>query len=226
MPVALAIGEQSEVLLSHVPTPWTRLASRCVRSMVLRQGMTVDDLLVAFETLGIMHSRRSHEGRLDRGTFDCAYFLQVMVASRSTFPPYWAPALLNADPDVCDASSFDWDAACVEIFTLECQAALYRAKLELANDPLERREVINRLLNEVKGARGRVPFTLLMYLAMFAPMIGFDCYLSLRDVMLAERELSLCPSSAPSREMTDERRMSASVGRPIGLAPRNGGSGQ
>lgn len=165
--------------------------------MVLRRGMTVDDLKVAFERLGIVHTRRSHEGRLDRGTFECAYFLQLMVATQSVIPPYWAQALSNADSDIDGVGKFDWELACVEIFTLECQAALYQDKLELSNNSVGRKVAIKRLLSDVQRARGQVAFMDLMYLSLFAPMIGFEVFLSSHEVVMAEREMPFRPSPTP-----------------------------
>lgn len=79
--------------MSHVSTPWTLLASRVARGLLSRKGVTLRELTERFSALQIEETARGIDGKIARGTYSFAFFLQLLKAIRSECPNQWCPTL-------------------------------------------------------------------------------------------------------------------------------------
>ncbi|WP_394373703.1 DUF6471 domain-containing protein [Ralstonia chuxiongensis] len=96
--------------MSHQETPWTRLASRTLRGLLIRKGATYASAAERLRNSGADESTRSVEGKATRGTYSLAFFLQVLAAVDSESPAHWTRVL-----DRCN----DWEECATHIFLLE-----------------------------------------------------------------------------------------------------------
>lgn len=75
--------------MSHVSTPWTLLASRVARGVLSRKGFTLKQLFGQFSALRVIDTARGIDGKIARGTYSLAFFLQLLRATRSEYPSQW-----------------------------------------------------------------------------------------------------------------------------------------
>lgn len=73
-------------------TAWARLASRAIRVALTRRDVSYAQLASELVGLGVSESARSVEGKVQRGTFRFAFFLQTLSASRAEQPLIWLHA--------------------------------------------------------------------------------------------------------------------------------------
>ncbi|MFM0221657.1 DUF6471 domain-containing protein [Paraburkholderia dipogonis] len=76
-----------------VDAAWARLSSRAIRVALARRDVSYAQLAEALTGMGLAESARSVEGKIQRGTFRFAFFLQTLTASKNQYPEHWALAL-------------------------------------------------------------------------------------------------------------------------------------
>ncbi|REG48981.1 hypothetical protein B0G80_5299 [Paraburkholderia sp. BL6669N2] len=92
---------------------WAALASRAIRGLLVRKGVSVPRLASEFARHGASESARALEGRMHRGTFRFGFFLQVVATIHADYPPHWRQAMTSAG---------NWDARASHLFQAELAA--------------------------------------------------------------------------------------------------------
>jgi hypothetical protein len=64
-----------------------------MRVALARQDLSYAQLADELNALGYAESARSVEGKVQRGTFRFAFFLQAIYAARAAYPVTWAPVM-------------------------------------------------------------------------------------------------------------------------------------
>ncbi|MEM5448878.1 DUF6471 domain-containing protein [Paraburkholderia guartelaensis] len=77
---------------------WAKLVSRATRVVLARQDMSYAELASALGDIGIAESARSVEGKVARGSFRFAFFLQTLVASNAECSLVWKQTLADGAP--------------------------------------------------------------------------------------------------------------------------------
>ncbi|MFV8593237.1 DUF6471 domain-containing protein [Ralstonia pseudosolanacearum] len=164
--------------MSHVETPWTRLASRTLRGLLIRKGATYSSVAEHLRDCGIDETTRSVEGKATRGTYSLAFFLNVLNALNAEHPPHWGRAIgRGADAQRC----------ATHILLLE----LKRCGIDLA--------MLSRQLTKVGLSAtpeslvalvetGTFPFTLLLQIASANRLNGLERYVDQCDIIAAAAE--------------------------------------
>lgn len=83
---------------------WARLASLTLRGLVAKKGVSYPQLAAALSDKGIKESWRSVEGKIQRGGYSFAFFLQCATAMRADCPDSWE-ALLKSAPTWTEAAT-------------------------------------------------------------------------------------------------------------------------
>ncbi|SDI39020.1 hypothetical protein SAMN04487926_11636 [Paraburkholderia steynii] len=77
-----------------INSDWANLVSRAIHLVLARQEVGYAQLASELSRNGITESARSVQGKVQRGTFKFAFFLQAIDATRwSPLPPKWEAAL-------------------------------------------------------------------------------------------------------------------------------------
>lgn len=75
--------------MSEVDTPWTGLASRVVRAVLARKGVSYAELACALTSVGVNESERSLASRVSRGRIKLGLLLQILSVTRAKMPRLW-----------------------------------------------------------------------------------------------------------------------------------------
>ncbi|CAL8477053.1 DUF6471 domain-containing protein [Caballeronia sp. S22] len=73
----------------NVDSAWAHLASRALRAALIQKGVSYEELARRLVERGVQESERSIEGKVHRGTFKFAFFLQALSAAGSALPGTW-----------------------------------------------------------------------------------------------------------------------------------------
>nr|WP_147309618.1 DUF6471 domain-containing protein [Cupriavidus taiwanensis] len=167
--------------MSYVETPWTRLASRAMRSLLVRKGATYETAADCLRELGVEASTRSVEGKATRGTYSFAFFLQVLEALRVDRPKQW-DEILNA------YAGAEEQAAHIVLHELRRQrltsnkAAKYLASVGASVAP-------DAFVAQVES--GTFQFSLVLQLSSAVPIEGLERYVDHSDVLAAAADAKL-----------------------------------
>ena len=167
--------------MSHVDTPWTRLASRTARGVLSRKGVTYEELLVCLQSVGVDETLKGIVGKIQRGGFKCGFFLQLLCALEADLPPELQHIIDHRE---------SWEDACTQI------AAHTLAVHSLTVNQLEKRFskhgiALSREHIEQQFSTGAFPFTLLLQLSLIAPIAGLERVVDASDIAKAAREAAL-----------------------------------
>lgn len=164
--------------MSHVDTPWTRLASRTARGLLSRKGFAYEDVATKMGDIGIPESFRSVESKIQRGSYRFTFFLQVLRAVDSEYPAQWR-VFLETDSA--------WEIAAKHIYLHE-----------LSTHGLDLSKLAKRLTRlgilaepstiESQISSGEFQFTLLLQLSLAAPIAGMDRFVDHKDIERAAAE--------------------------------------
>lgn len=157
--------------MSHLDTPWSRLASRTARGLLVRKGISYEQLVHLLAAEGVNESSRGLEGKVQRGSFRCSFFLQLLLAARADVPSsLWA-----------HARGVSWDDEARKLF-----------ELELSKDGLSFLQLSTRLGKigvdidaiscERQVSNGSYPFTLLLQLSAVAPVVLLHRFVDQTDI--------------------------------------------
>lgn len=72
-----------------IDSAWAHLASRALRAALVQKAVSYEELAHRLVASGVQESARSIEGKVHRGTFKFAFFLQVLSAAGSALPGTW-----------------------------------------------------------------------------------------------------------------------------------------
>lgn len=161
--------------MSHTDTAWTRLAARTARGLLARKGVAYQDLATKLSAMGIAESFRSVESKVQRGSYRLEFFLATLHAVNAEYPSQWKPFL---DSDMA------WRDVAAHVFLhevsshgLDIDALSNRlAQLGVSTDP--------RALT-AHVATGELPFTLLLQLALVAPIVELCRFVDQSDIAAA-----------------------------------------
>lgn len=139
-----------------------------------RKGVSYEDLALAFAALGLDETVRGLHGKVQRGSFQCSFFLQLLAASRAEVPTQWTPHLRG---------KVDWLLASREIYLLEAAAVTSVAVHRLPKHSAECQATVDAVAQSPEVEGGTYPFTYLLHLSLWAPMPGFERYVDRCDVV-------------------------------------------
>jgi hypothetical protein len=83
----------SRIISEELDAKWSRLASSALRALIARKDTTSPQLAQALRAINIDESDRSVEGKIARGTYPFAFFLQSLVALGADCPALWRQCL-------------------------------------------------------------------------------------------------------------------------------------
>lgn len=164
--------------MSHVETPWTRLASRTLRGLLIRKGWTYSSLAERLSYCGRAETTRSVEGKATRGTYSLAFFLEVLVAIGSESPTQWKRTVDRYN---------DREECATHIFLLE----LKRQSVDLTRFAKHLAKVSADITPEALTAlieTGSFPFTLLLQLSSVSEIPGLERFVDHCDIAAAAAE--------------------------------------
>lgn len=167
--------------MSHLETPWTRLASRTLRGLLIRKGATYASVAERLRCNGADESVRSVEGKATRGTYSLPFFLLVLKALGAETPAHWRRAVTRA------ATA---EESAKHIFLLE----LKEHDVDLAKLSKHLAKVSSSTTTDALAAlvdSGCFPFTLLLQLASLADTGSLDRYVDHCDVLAAAVDAKL-----------------------------------
>lgn len=164
--------------MSHLETPWTRLASRTLRGLLIRKGATYTSVAERLRRNGVDESVRSVEGKATRGTYSLPFFLLVLKALGAETPAHWRRAVTRA------ATA---EESAKHIFLLE----LKEHDVDLAKLSKHLAKVGSSMTPEALAGlvdTGSFPFTLLLQLTSTADTGSLDRFVDHSDVLAAAAE--------------------------------------
>lgn len=161
--------------VSHIETPWSLIASRTARGMLVRKGITQETLVENLRLVGAAETLRSIEGKLLRGTFKFSLFLQILSAIKSDHPAHWKPLV---------ARSSDWDDASAKILRQELMDGCVPLREVVAQlrdlGVLVDETVLERACND-----GNFPLVLILQLCLVRPIDELDRLVDMSDIRAA-----------------------------------------
>lgn len=159
--------------MAHIPTPWTRLASRAARVVLARKGMTLEAVASQFTKFGLVETVRSVDGKIQRGSYQCAFFLQLLAVCNAEVPSAWRPYL---------SRERDWFAASRAVYFHELASVTPGGLSAVEGLAAELRGPFD--LADLGGelVAGTFPFTRLIELSSVTPSFSLDRFLDLQDV--------------------------------------------
>lgn len=166
--------------MSHVDTPWTRLAARVGRGLLARKGVSYEDLAAKISAMGVPESLRGAESKIQRGAYRLTFFLQVLRAIDAEYPPQWK-AFLDMEES--------WESIAEHILVHELAAGgLDPSKLSKRLAKFDITSPSDSLESQI--AAGAFPFTLLLQLALVVPISGLCRFVDQADIERAATESS------------------------------------
>ncbi|CAJ0790292.1 hypothetical protein LMG7141_02345 [Ralstonia condita] len=158
--------------MSHVDTPWTRLASRTARGILARKGSSYEALAKNLCAIGIQESVRSAESKIQRGSYRFTFFLQLLRAVDSEYPQSWS-AYVDAD----DA----WEVAARKIIVYELTShaldvTKFGHRLTGLGIPVEARFLESQI------SSGEFPFVMVLQLSLVARIVGLERFVDQKDI--------------------------------------------
>lgn len=159
------------------------LASRVARGLLSRKGFTLKQLSSQLSALHVADTVRGIDGKIGRGTYSFAFFLQLLKATHSEYPSQWVSTV---SLDI----SFE-------------EQATYIAARELAVQSLDVSALVKRLagigvhVSEKEATEhiefGTFSFVLFLQLSAVANINGIERFVDSRDIteaaiMSARRE--------------------------------------
>ncbi len=170
--------ELKDLAVSHVDTPWSRLAARTARGLLSRKGASYEDLAAKLCAMGVQESVRGAESKIQRGSYRLAFFLQILQAVNSEYPPQWRPFL---------GMDNAWETTAKHILLHELSAhGLDLAKLASRLTKLGIRSESSTIESQVSS--GEFPFTLVLQLSLVYPIAGMDRFVDHSDIERAASE--------------------------------------
>ncbi|MFK0378368.1 DUF6471 domain-containing protein [Pandoraea sp. NPDC090278] len=163
--------------MPHVPTPWTALASRAAHVVLARKDMALDDVANAFRRRGFDESTRSVDGKVQRGSFQCAFFLQLLHVCDDEMPKEWLD---------CFARTSDWFAVSAAIYLQELASITPGGAAGVARIMAEQEGPFAQGAQSAELLGGTFSFARLIMLACDAPMPALDRFLDRKDVIAAQ----------------------------------------
>ncbi|MFC4482738.1 DUF6471 domain-containing protein [Cupriavidus campinensis] len=157
--------------MSHVDTAWTRLASRTARGLLVRKGVSYEQLVECLAAVDLEESVRAVEGKVQRGSFRCSFFFQLLLAVQADLP----------DELVLSKRQESWEEACARTFLreLEHHGLTYDV---LAKRFLKTGLELSAAQLEQQVSSGSFPFTLLLQLSAVAPVTLLQRFVDQSDI--------------------------------------------
>lgn len=163
--------------MSHVETPWTELASRTGRALLVRKGASYQHVCDLICASGIEESVRGVEGKINRGTYKASFFLRLLTSLGAEYPEHWRPILASPGGDEIHAKHI----LLRELSARNLDVDMFSKKLATVGV-----SVSHGMLEEQITA-GSFQFVLLLQLASVDRIPGFERFVD--DCDLAEASL-------------------------------------
>lgn len=168
---------------------WGRLASLALRGLVAKKGMSYPQLATALSSKGLKESWRSVEGKIQRGGYSFAFFLQCATAMNADCPDSWDATLRST------ASSAEAAAAIVtqEMSKIAGMSMpVLRDRLAWIGVPLPQAAL------EADIATGALTFKLFLQCAAVLPVSSVTRFVDASDLRaLATEGISASKSAIP-----------------------------
>lgn len=160
--------------MSHIESPWTRLASRTARALLTRKGATYEEAVLALRSIGVRDTAKSLELRVQRGSLKFSSFLQLLCALQADLPPEFQRVVDETD---------NWENACQQlVLNLLTQNAI-------SLDELARRLDGSGIhINLTQVQKGAFSLALLLQVAYVLPIRALDRYVDRSDIAKAASE--------------------------------------
>jgi len=153
--------------------------------LLARKGVPYEQLPKLLATVGVIDSARAAEGKIQRGTFRCTFFLQLLCALQADLPER-IQQLLDARES--------WEAASRQLFLGELSdhsltfAALSERLAAESGLTLETSQIEHQVM------AGTYPLTLLLQLSLVAPVAGLERFIDASDISKAATEQTVVAS--------------------------------
>lgn len=158
---------------------WATLASRAIRCLLVRKGVSVPRLASEFGRLGGNESARALEGRMHRGTFRLGFFLQIVAAVQADYPPHWRQAMKSAG---------DWDARASQLFQAELAARPWLSWVEVGRRLASISENWDPRGLCTAVSTGDFPATLFLQCSVVCAFQGIELFVDQSDLFEAARK--------------------------------------
>ncbi|SOZ68607.1 conserved hypothetical protein [Cupriavidus taiwanensis] len=169
--------------MSHIESPWTRLASRTARALLTRKGATYEDAVIALRSIGVRDSPKSLELRVQRGSLKFSSFLQLLCALHADLPCEFQRVVEERD---------SWESACQRlVLDLLTQNAI--SLDELARRLDESGIHINTTQVQSLVSKGSFSLAFLLQVGYVLPIRALERYVDLSDIAKAASESVLTP---------------------------------
>ncbi|WP_350029567.1 DUF6471 domain-containing protein [Caballeronia sp. NCTM5] len=178
------MAKVKEILSNPSPDDWSLLASRAMRVLLARRGMSFAEAASAMTTKALPVSTRSIDGRVQRGSFECSFFLQAIYATGADYPCQWVPFLSKVGKAKSQAT---WSTCATALMAAE-QQSWANFTYEGFSQRLESIGV--HLAPEVikyQVTQGNYPMTLLLQYAAVSWVDGLELFLDRADILRAGR---------------------------------------
>ncbi|MFC4345986.1 DUF6471 domain-containing protein [Cupriavidus numazuensis] len=161
--------------MRHTYTAWTQLAARTARGLLARKGVAYQDLATKLSNMGIPESLRSVESKIQRGSFRLDFFIATLRAVNAEYPPQWKQ-FVESDMPAKDAA----------VHILLHEIGIHGVRIDDLSIHLRRRGVsIEHHTLTTYLTDGDVPFTLLLQLALVAPLGDLCRFVDQSDIEAA-----------------------------------------
>lgn len=169
--------------MSHIESPWTRLASRTARALLTRKGATYEDAVIALKSIGVRDSAKSLELRVQRGSLKFSSFLQLLCALHADLPSEFQRVVDGMD---------SWESACQQlVLDLLAQNAISLDELALRLDGIGLHISPTQIQSLV--SMGTFSLAFLLQLGYFLPIPALERYVDLSDIAKAANESVATP---------------------------------
>jgi hypothetical protein len=158
---------------------WATLASRAIRGLLVRKGVSVPRLASDFARLGASESARALEGRMHRGTFRLGFFLQVVATVEADYPPHWREAMTSAG---------GWDARASRLFQAELAARPWLNWAEMGRRLASINETWDPAALSAAVSSGDFAATLFLQCSVVCSFQGVELFVDHSDLCEAARK--------------------------------------
>ncbi|RWA53769.1 hypothetical protein AU476_12710 [Cupriavidus sp. UYMSc13B] len=136
--------------------------------------------------MGLSESFRSTESKIQRGSFQFAYFLATLQAAGAEVPPQWKRFIESEE---------SWQVAASHIFLHELKS--HGLNVDDVSSRLGRLGILmDSATLTAQASGGKFPFTLILQLALVAPIIEFSRFVDHVDIVTAAAESAAKLSTA------------------------------
>jgi hypothetical protein len=140
--------------------------------LLARKGFSYPTLAKKLCAIGSQESVRGAESKIQRGSYQFAFFLQVLTAVESEYPQRWRPFIETDDA---------WETAATRVLLHELD--VHALDIRTLEERLLELSVLaegNSIGAQISS--GQFPFTLILQLSLVAPIEGLSRFVDQLDI--------------------------------------------